>query len=238
VVKVQPGKSDQVAQYLTMLVFSAEDVNPSYQSEIEPGHVFALCDREVTLGLYNAVDDEDKKREGDPNRPVTRVSWDDAEYFCQQIKRSVVTSTNRPFQLPTGAEWCFAASAGMTNAKGGKTKYGFGDSERLLAEFEWYHENAKEPKVTASLPPTPSGLFDIHGNVSEWIRDVISAEIPLNSKICEYRGTSYDQYANVGQIRFFHPKMLRNKYEEYSNNGFRLCQTITSISQSTKKLGK
>jgi serine/threonine protein kinase len=238
VVKVQPGKSDQVAQYLTMLVFSAEDVNPSYQSEIQLGHVFAMCDREVTLGLYNSVDDEEKLRKGDPNLPVTMVSWDDAEYFCQQINRSVVPSTNQPFHLPSGAEWCFAASAGMTNAKGEKTKYGFGDSERLLAQFEWYHENAKEPKVTASLPPTPSGLFDIHGNVSEWIQDVISGKIESSSRICEYRGTSYDQYANVGQIRFRHPKMLRNKDEPYSNNGFRLCQTITSISQSTKKLGK
>lgn len=232
VVKIQPDKPGHEAQFLTMLVFSADDAPPEYPSEIEPGHIFALCDREVTWGLYHAMDDEDKPDLDGKLRftPVNLVSWLGAVDFCGQLTRAARERPDRRFRLPRGSEWCFAASAGMTNAKAEKSAYGFGDSERLLSGFEWYHDNANRPQNTAVLPPTPSGLFDIHGNVSEWIHDVTVVDIGSNSGICEFRGTNYDQYANQGKVTFRSSKMLRNKDEKYSNIGFRLCQTITPIS--------
>ena len=235
VVKVQPETSGQDAHdalYLTMLVFSEQDVHPGYPIEIKPGHIFALCDREVSWSLYNAMDQESEVQTDNLRKldPVNQVSWLHADDYCSWVTRAASQPTNRRFRLPKASEWGFAASAGMMNSKGENFAYGFGDSEKLLAKFECYRGNAEQmPKRTASLPPTPSGLFDIHGNVSEWIHDVTIEGFKSNRGVCEFRGTNFDQYANLGKTNFSNPKMLRNKNEGAFNVGFRLCQTITPL---------
>ena len=69
------------------------------------------------------------------------------------------------YRLPTTSEWQIACRAGSTTLRP------FGDSNRLLAKYEWYRENAggenRERQPVATLRPNPFGIFDMLGNVRE-----------------------------------------------------------------------
>ena len=98
-----------------------------------------------------------------PNRPVEQVSWLEVQKFIQEINE--LDAAYR-YRLPTEAEWEFAARAGT------HTAYSFGDDPKSLGEYGWYSENSgKRTHDVASLKPNPAGLFDMHGNVWEWVSD-------------------------------------------------------------------
>jgi formylglycine-generating enzyme required for sulfatase activity len=53
-----------------------------------------------------------------------------------------------------------------------ETRYSFGSSESLLAEYGWFSDNsAKWSHRTRELRPSVAGVFDIHGNLWEWVDD-------------------------------------------------------------------
>lgn len=239
VVKVQPettGQDAHDALYLTMLVFSSQDVHPKYPIEIKPGHVFALCDREVSWSLYNAMDDGELRllclnnpnieRQGglENSDPVFKVSWIDANDFCNWINRAVGVDANRAFRLPSASEWQCAAAAGM------KSAYCFGWDDSFLEEFDWYRKNTKFVQTTAKLPPGMSGLFDIHGNVSEWVTDASD----FNPREKRFQGSNWNSEANQGEPRFESAKMRSLPDLGWSTIGFRMVQELNT-SQANKK---
>jgi formylglycine-generating enzyme required for sulfatase activity len=70
------------------------------------------------------------------------------------------------FRLLTEAEWEYVARGGM------ETRYSFGSSESLLAEYGWFIDNSdKRWHRTRELRPSVAGVFDIHGNLWEWVDD-------------------------------------------------------------------
>jgi formylglycine-generating enzyme required for sulfatase activity len=72
--------------------------------------------------------------------------------------------TGRQFRLATEAEWEHAAAAGST------TTYHFGDDAKSLGDYAWFKDNSDEsPHPPGSKKPNAWGLFDMHGNVSEWV---------------------------------------------------------------------
>ncbi len=111
--------------------------------------------------------------------PVETVSWNDAAEFCaklsqqEQLKpfyfRSGETVTmldGSGYRLPTEAEWEFACRAGTT------TKYWTGDRDEDLPQGGWCGMNSgSRTHAVGELKANPFGLFDIHGNIWEWVHD-------------------------------------------------------------------
>ncbi len=106
--------------------------------------------------------------QGDPLLPVEQVSWEEALEFCERLS----ITTERPFRLPTEAEWEYACRAGTS------TVYAFGDN--ISTDFVNYDGNyphglgnkgshrQKTVPVGSLGVPNGFGLYDMHGNVYEW----------------------------------------------------------------------
>jgi len=96
--------------------------------------------------------------------PVVCVSWDDCQRFLEKLKEKV--GAGQTGRLPTEAEWEYACRAGS------KTEYCSGDDEGRLSDYAWfggYTDNKAHP--VGQKKPNAWGLYDMHGNVSEWCAD-------------------------------------------------------------------
>jgi len=70
------------------------------------------------------------------------------------------------YRPPSEAEWEYACRAGTT------TRYSFGDSESKLGDYAWYRENSGDKThPVGKKNPNPYGLYDMHGNVYDWVQD-------------------------------------------------------------------
>ena len=116
-----------------------------------------------------------------PDNPVERVSWNEVQGLIKRLNDSLnltgCDGTPRDskgcYRLPTEAEWEFA-TRGKT-----KTAYSFGNMPRLLKGHAWYRRNSEFKTHPVGLKsPNPYGLYDVHGNVSEWVQDEYLKELP------------------------------------------------------------
>jgi len=104
---------------------------------------------------------------GRKGQPVICITHHSAMEYCRWLS----TKTGKVYRLPTEAEWEYACRAGT------KTAYSFGDDPSKLDEYAWYVENAEKPQLVGKKKPNPWGLFDMHGNVSEWCLDHYEANL-------------------------------------------------------------
>lgn len=94
--------------------------------------------------------------------PVESVSWDDVQEFIKKLNKMEGTDK---YCLPSEAEWEYACRAGTT------TRYSF-DDESKLNEYAWYGNNSgSETHPVGKKVPNSWGLYDMHGNVWEWVED-------------------------------------------------------------------
>jgi formylglycine-generating enzyme required for sulfatase activity len=161
---------------------ASEYERPAHKVKIE--NRYAMGKFEVTNAEYNTCveagecvgrrDVTDRRR---ALQPVTDVSWYDALSYVAWLSRV----TNRTYRLPTEAEWEFAARAGR------QSRYSFGDDPGKLCQFANGADRragpliggssvcddgvGREPAQRGSYLPNWLGLFDMHGNVWEWVDD-------------------------------------------------------------------
>ncbi len=96
--------------------------------------------------------------------PVEQVSWNDVQQFIQRLSEK--EGTNK-YRLPSEAEWEYAARAGTT------TSYSFGDDESKLGDYAWFTGNSgSKTHPVGQKKPNTWGLYDMHGNVWEWMQDI------------------------------------------------------------------
>ena len=120
----------------------------------------------VTQAQWQAVMGKNPSHFRGDNLPVERVSWHDAQAFIARLRRW--EGGNALYFLPTEAEWEYACRAGSNTA------YCFGDSNtpRHLGRYAWYCDNSGgSTQPVGLLQPNAWGLYDMHGNVREWVQD-------------------------------------------------------------------
>jgi formylglycine-generating enzyme required for sulfatase activity len=99
---------------------------------------------------------------GGGKQPAINVSWDDAKEYVNWLS----WLTGEPYRLLTEAEWEYAARAGSTGP------YSFEGDASLLGEYAWYSENSGDhTHPVGEKKPNAFGLYDVHGNVFEWVED-------------------------------------------------------------------
>ena len=145
---------------------------------------FLMCETEVTQAQFVAVAGSLPAGCGSDcgdTLPAHSISWFDAADYLDALSRKEglrpcyagregeTVSWDRScdgYRLPTEAEWEFAARAGTSTA------YSFGDGLVQLPYHAWYHLNSKNrPHPVGTLQPNPWRLFDMYGNVWEWVWD-------------------------------------------------------------------
>jgi formylglycine-generating enzyme required for sulfatase activity len=188
----------------------------------------------VTQAQYETIIGSNPSHFKGSQHPVESVSWDDAQAFCQKL----VKQTNKPYRLPSEAEWEYACRAGT------KTPFYFGAT--ISPDVANYNGNYPYSQASKGVyreattdvgifPANSFGLCDLHGNVWEWCQDPwhksyqgapIDASPWLNDNNYRVlRGGSW--VSSAGYCRSAN-RFSNSPDARYSNVGFRLALSPSS----------
>ncbi len=136
-----------------------------------PGAAFALARTEITFDDWQACvgaggcrGGQDDHGWGRGQRPVINVTWGDATAYARWLAHR----TGQAYDLPTEAEWELAARAGTTTAYWWGEEPGQGHANCRGCGSAW---DGRGTAPVGSFPPNPFGLYDMNGNVWEWVLD-------------------------------------------------------------------
>jgi len=172
-----------------------EDEGPQHQVRVDS---FYLCSTETAIALFMAyytetvtakrdllgVQEEKKKEDGsvdaitgptpvygdmtmgyNEKHPAMGMTWHNAMTFCRWLSQK----TGKQYRLPTEAEWEYACRAGTTNV------FGVASNPEQMKDFAWYDATAdSETSEVGKKKPNALGLYDMSGNVREWVYDFYS----------------------------------------------------------------
>jgi formylglycine-generating enzyme required for sulfatase activity len=199
------------------------EVNEKPVHHVTIAKPFAMGKTEVTQGQWKAVMGNNPSSFGNcgDTCPVEQVSWNDVQRFLQKLN----ARTGKQYRLPSEAEWEYACRAE------GKQEYCGSDYINSIA---WYSNNGGlTTHPVASKQANAWGLYDMSGNVGEWVEDIYhdnysgapadgSAWLGDGAKRV-LRGGSWNYGPQGGRAAYrgwFEPSFRSNRY------GFRLAETL------------
>ena len=181
--------------------------------------------------------------------PVEQVSWLDAAEFCGKLSQqeklkphylreadTVTLLEGNGYRLPSDAGWEFACRAGTM------TKYWIGDNNEDLMNTDVFSLNSEmPPQAVGKMKANPFGLFDMHGNIAEWMEDgmnlayyvqfhgqlVIDPLSPFSAITQRMRrgGDWYNSHLNARSAFRYADSAITH----YSYNGFRVSLTVDAV---------
>jgi len=136
-------------------------------------NAFSMRKNDVTVGEYEAycvatgtkmpLSPDFNKDWSKKNHPIVKVSWDDANGYCQWLSQK----TGKTYDLPTEAEWEYAARGGLEGKK-----YPWGDDWDISKCANSVPPNRLIGTVpVGSYPVNGYGLHDMAGNIWQWCKD-------------------------------------------------------------------
>jgi formylglycine-generating enzyme required for sulfatase activity len=155
--------------------------------------VHKVCVGDFYIGKYPVTQKEwQEVMGGNPsyfkgdNLPVDSVSWNDTQKFIKKLNQL----TGETYRLPTEAEWEYAARSG-----GKAEKWAGTNSESELKDYAWYGENSgSKTHPVGQKKPNGLGLYDMSGNVWEWVQDWYDEDYYKNSPKDNPKGPSSGQH--------------------------------------------
>ncbi|MFT4633628.1 MAG: sulfatase activating formylglycine-generating enzyme [Candidatus Pseudothioglobus sp.] len=193
-------------------------------------------------------------------RPVVNLSWEEAVRFCNWLSAQqdltpayeaikgnwqAVTPVTTGYRLPTEAEWVWAARYAAGPAP---TRFPWGDSmppgsadanyadasaENMVTyTIKSYKDHYRGPSPVGTFSANGRGLFDMAGNVSEWIHDYYSLDMP-KSILLDPTGPDAGQFHVIKGSNYTHGRFseLRWTFRDYGDKartdvGFRLARYL------------
>jgi formylglycine-generating enzyme required for sulfatase activity len=148
----------------TMGSSTDESEMPVHRVAIKP---FEISKFPITIREWNECVDAKMCQyvpSGDDDAPVTNLSWTDTQQFLTWLSQN----TQKSFRLPSEAEWEYAARAGTD------TNYWWGDQlQEGMANCKGCIDayDSSQPLKVGTLKPNPFGLYDMGGDVDQWVED-------------------------------------------------------------------
>ncbi len=168
-------------------------LNQTPQHRVTITKPFYMGRYEVTQAQWESVMGENPSYYTGDSLPVEQVSWKKCVDFCRRLNAQ--SNDGWEYRLPTEAEWEYACRAGSTG------DFASGD----LDEIGWYTENAKNRiQPVGQKKSNAWGLYDMHGNVSEWCSDWFGEYSshdetdptgPASGSTRVFRGGTYDGHS-------------------------------------------
>ena len=198
---------------------------------------FAVGKTEVTFAQWDACVAEggcthrpDDRGWGRGSMPVMSVNWDDAKQFVGWLTRK----SGKSYRLLTEAEWEYAARAGTT------TEYYWGDRDSDICRYASVDKGGNgcgtnQTSLVASKQPNAFGLYDMLGNVWEWVEDCYNdgvSGVPSNGAartsgdcgLRVLRGGSWGTEPQNARAAYRNWNDTASRYISF--NGFRVARTF------------
>ncbi len=198
------------------------------QRVVEVEHSFWLAQYLVTQEVYcqvmgaNPSFTDSVSNGSSDSLPVNNVSWLDAVAFCKALTILSANQGTLPkdheYRLPTEVEWEYACRAGSSSA------YYFGDDPSELHNHGWFRGNSQKRIHPVGLKnPNPWNLYDMYGNVREWVGNSFVNTLLNDSEQDEFRISRGGGYMKTAAECQSSTRSTNSLYHRFRNLGFRVA---------------